>query len=785
MPLVSSLPPRFSKEEVKKFIAGFYNLTVTVNHLVSDIGQNFHIADQSGNEFVFKIANPEENKEMLDMQNKAMGHITVNNKSINSPGVYKTVKSEEIVLVKNKDGMLYNARMLTYLPGIFLADVKYHSSDLLYSLGEKLGSMDRTLADFYHPAAYRYWHWDLKNAADLIPYTEKITDARKRSIAEYFFLQFETGILPLLPKLRKSVIHNDANDHNILTESKGSNGAEISGIIDFGDMVHTYTICELAIACAYIMLGKTDPLDSILDVVRGYHKTYPLQEGELEVLFYLTCTRLCSSVTIAAYQQELQKDNEYLSVSEQPAWNTLQKLIAINPEKAHQKFRKVCGFQVNDNQINTRNKIRKERESFLGKSLSVSYKNPLKIDRGAMQYLFDDNGRTYLDCVNNVCHVGHCHPRVVRAAQKQFAVLNTNTRYLHEYIVEYAKRLSATMPDPLNVCYFVNSGSEANELAIRLANTYTGQKDFIVIDNAYHGNSSSVIEISPYKFDSAGGSGAAPHIHKVSMPDTYRGPYKSGDINAAKKYAGDVEKAVKQIQQNNKGLSAFFFESLLGCGGQIVLPDGYLKESFRFVRDAGGLCVADEVHVGFGRVGNHFWGFETQGVIPDIVTLGKPIGNGHPLAAVVTTKEIADSFDNGMEYFSTFGGNPVSCAVGLAVLDVIKDEKLQENALKVGRQLKASLEDLKSKHDFIGDVRGMGLFIGVELVVNRESLEPAKDQAYYIIEKMKELGILLSIDGPLHNVIKIKPPLVFSKGNAEFLIDKLDEVLQDKVLQSL
>jgi len=550
-------------------------------------------------------------------------------------------------------------------------------------------------------------------------------------------------------------------------------------------MVHTYTICELAIACAYIMLGKADPLDSVLEVVRGYHKTYPLEEGELEVLFYLICTRLCSSVTIAAYQQELQKDNEYLSVSEQPAWNTLQKLIAINPEKAHQKFRKVCGFRVNDNQINTRIKIRKERETFLGKSLSVSYKNPLKIDRGAMQYLFDDTGKTYLDCVNNVCHVGHCHPRVVRAAQKQFAVLNTNTRYLHEYIVEYAKRLSATLPDPLNVCYFVNSGSEANELAIRLANTHTGQKDFIVIDNAYHGNSSSVIEISPYKFDSDRGFGAASHINKVSMPDTYRGSYKSDDINAAKKYAGDVEKAVKQIQQNKKGLSAFFFESLLGCGGQIVLPDGYLKESFQFVRDAGGLCVADEVQVGFGRVGTHFWGFETQGVIPDIVTLGKPIGNGHPLAAVVTTKEIADSFDNGMEYFSTFGGNPVSCAVGLAVLDVIKDEKLQENALKVGRQLKAGLEDLKSKYDLIGDVRGMGLFIGVELVVNRETLEPARDQANYIIEKMKELGILLSIDGPLHNVIKIKPALVFSESNAEFLIDKLDEVLQDRVLLGL
>jgi 4-aminobutyrate aminotransferase-like enzyme len=781
--LVSSLPPRFSKEEVKIIVKEIYDLIVTVSPLVSDIGQNFHIIDQSGNEFVFKIANPEENKEMLDMQNKAMEHIAVNNKSIDSPRVYKTVKGEEIVQITNKDDILYYARMLTYLSGIFLADDMDHSRDLLNRLGEKLGSMDKTLADFYHPAAYRYWHWDLKNAADLIPYTEKITDTRKRSIVEYFFLQFETGILPLLTKLRKSVIHNDANDHNILTESKGSSGDDISGIIDFGDMVHTYTICELAIACAYIMLGKDDPLNSILDVVRGYHKTYPLKEQELNVLFYLICTRLCSSVTIAAYQKELQTDNEYLSVSERPAWNTLHKLITINPEKAYQQFRKVCGFKVNANQVNTRNKIRNARKTYLGKSLSISYKNPLKINRGAMQYLFDDTGRTYLDCINNVCHVGHCHPRVVRAAQKQIAMLNTNTRYLHEHIVEYAKRLSATMPDPLNICYFVNSGSEANELAIRLANTHTGQKDFIVMENAYHGNSSSVVELSPYKFDGRGGFGAASHIHKVTMPDTYRGPYKSDDLNPAKKYAGNVEKAIKQIQQNNKGLSAFFFESLLGCGGQIVLPDGFLKESFQYVRDTGGLCVADEVQVGFGRVGSHFWGFETQRVIPDIVTLGKPIGNGHPLAAVVTTKEIAESFDNGMEYFSTFGGNPVSCAVGLAVLDVMKDEELQENALKVGGKLKAGLEDLKSKHNLIGDVRGMGLFIGVELVVNRETLEPAKDHAYYIIEKMKELGILLSIDGPLHNVIKIKPPLVFSESNAEFFISKLDEVLQDEVIQ--
>ncbi|MBT8378627.1 MAG: aminotransferase class III-fold pyridoxal phosphate-dependent enzyme [Ignavibacteria bacterium] len=780
MSLVNTPPPLFSKEEITQLIRDNYNLNITIRPLVSDIGQNFHIIDHSGKEFVFKIANPEENKDMVDMQNRTMGHIALNNKSIKAPRVCKTKQGEEIVQIKHENDLSYYARMLTFLPGTFLADIKNHLPDLLYDFGMMLGSMDKTLEDFYHPAAYRYWHWDLKNALDLLPLTKKIIEPRNRSIAEYFFLQFECMVLPQLPKLRKSVIHNDANDHNILIKGKEGKEFEISGIIDFGDMVHTNTICELAIACAYIMLGKDDPLDSVLDVVRGYNETYPLQEEEIEVLFYLICTRLCSSVTIAAYQRELQEDNEYLSVSEQPAWNILHKLISINPVQALEAFRKECRFEVINDQMKVKNKVRKERKIYIGKSLSISYKNPLKIDRGAMQYLFDDQGKTYLDCVNNVCHVGHCHPRIVRAAQKQAALLNTNTRYLHENIIEYAKQLNATMPDPLNVCYFVNSGSEANELAIRLANTYTQQKDFIVIDNAYHGNTSSVINLSPYKFDGPGGPGNPPHIHKVTMPDVYRGSFKSDDTNAAKKYASDVEQAINKINQNRKGLSAFIFESILGCGGQIVFPSGYLKESFRFVKEVGGLCIADEVQVGFGRVGTHFWGFETQDVIPDIVTLGKPIGNGHPLAAVVTTKEIADAFDNGMEYFNTFGGNPVSCAIGLAVLDVMNEENLQKNALNVGNLLKEGFEELKTKHDLIGDIRGMGLFIGIELVLDRKSLEPAKDQAYYIIERMKELGILLSIDGPLYNVIKIKPPIVFSESNAKFLIENLDEVLKEK-----
>ncbi len=430
----------------------------------------------------------------------------------------------------------------------------------------------------------------------------------------------------------------------------------------------------------------------------------------------------------------------------------------------------------------TKTEILESRRQHLGPSLSISYKEPLKIVRGQGQYLFDEDGRAYLDAVNNVPHVGHSHPHVVAAGQRQMALLNTNTRYLHDYLVEYAERLTATLPDPLNVCYFVCTGSEANELALRMARACTRQRDVIVFDRAYHGNTSALIDISPYKFDGPGGEGAPPHTHKVPTPDGYRGPYKYNDPQASEKYAQHVAQAIEKIHRQGRGVAAFFAESLPGVGGQIVLPPGCLQAAYRYVRAAGGLCVADEVQIGFGRVGTHFWGFETQGVIPDIVTMGKPMGNGHPLAAVVTTPEVAAAFNTGMEYFNTYGGNPVSCAIGLAVLDVIETENLQEHARQVGEHLQNRLKALMNKHPLIGDVRGLGLFIGVELVQDRKSLHPAVAEAAAIAEEMKTRGILISVDGPLHNVLKIKPPLVFTRENADFLADTLDEILDQNVV---
>jgi 4-aminobutyrate aminotransferase-like enzyme len=417
------------------------------------------------------------------------------------------------------------------------------------------------------------------------------------------------------------------------------------------------------------------------------------------------------------------------------------------------------------------------RRQLLNPTLSVSYKEPLKIVRGESVWLYDQHGQGYLDMVNNVCHVGHCHPRVVAAGQAQMAQLNTNTRYLHDNIVEYALRLTATLPKPLSVVFLTNSGTEANDLALRLARAHTRARGVVVVDHAYHGHSPSMIELSPYKFNGKGGAGQSPHVDVVGMPDTYRGPFRDTST-AGTQYGRQLPAAIENLRQRGIAPAAFYCESLLGCGGQVVLPEGYLTEAYTAVRAAGGVCLADEVQVGFGRAGEHFWAFECQGVVPDIVSMGKPIGNGHPVGAVVTTPEIAASFVSGMEYFNTFGGNPVSCAIALAVLDVIADEQLQENARRVGDFLMDGLRELQQRHDCIGDVRGRGLFIGADLVRDRASRIPDQPKAKAVVEAMKARHVLLSTEGPGDNVLKIKPPIVFSQANAEEFLDKLDRVLR-------
>ncbi|MBL8045951.1 MAG: aminotransferase class III-fold pyridoxal phosphate-dependent enzyme, partial [Anaerolineales bacterium] len=403
---------------------------------------------------------------------------------------------------------------------------------------------------------------------------------------------------------------------------------------------------------------------------------------------------------------------------------------------------------------------------------------PLHIVRGWKQYLYATDGHAYLDAINNVAHVGHSHPRVAEAAAKQLKRLYTNSRFLYDGLTEYAERLVATLPEPLRVVFFVCSGSEANDLALRLARTYTEQKDVIVIDGEYLGNTSAVYEISTSLLDNPlAGKQARPFVHMVPQPNLYRGKYRREDTHAAEKYAGEVREIVANVRAEGRGVAAFFTEALLGSSGGIDLPHGFLPKTYEYVRAAGGVCISDEVQVGFGRAGTHFWMFQTQGVVPDIVTMGKPMGNGFPVSAVVTTPAIAEAFRQKTTYFSTFAGNAAACQVGMAVLDIIEQEGLQENARVVGAYFKAGLQSLMEKHALIGAVYGFGLYMGVELVRDRETKQPATEEAAYVTERMRHLGIIVYPTSDYYNILKLKPPLVFTRANADYFVAMLDKVL--------
>ncbi len=759
----------FSIEQITQLVKEFYNIDANISWLAGYDEQNFLLQTPAREKFILKVS--QDNFPFIEAQTEVLG-LLANSflKNIFQKQI-PNANGESITIVES-DGKKYFIRVLSFLEGKFWVDEKNKTTTLCESLGSFLGKMDVAMKGYFHPVIERHYLWDISEATLAEKKLHFIKDHEKRRIANYFLLQFQIEALPVLQGLRKACIHNDANDYNVLV-----NDDAVTGLIDFGDMVYSALINNVAVACTYSMLHSDDPLTVAKQVVKGYHEVNPLTVEETDILYYLIAARLCISVTQSAFYASLNSNNEHHFITEQPAWKLLFQLIQINPIKAADAFRNVCGFapliDVNDDYKN----LLQERDNFIGRNLSISYKKHLKIVRGALQYLYDDKGNTFIDCVNNVSHVGHCHPVVVRAMQKQIAKLNTNTRYLNDVIIDYAKALTATLPSKLKVCYFTNSGSEANDLAIRMARHYTQRNDVIVLDHAYHGTSTLAIEMSPYKFDSKGGSGQKPYIHKALSPDLYRGKFQYDDKDAGEKYAASVLEILQQLKEKKTPAAAFICETLLGVGGQIPLPENYLKNVYEHVHSFGGVCIADEVQVGFGRVGEKFWGFELQNVEPDIVVMGKPIGNGHPLAAVVVTDAIADAFNNGLEYFNTYGGNPVSMVTGLSVLNVIKDEQLQENALETGNYLMEELKLLMRKYPIISDVRGHGLFIGAEMVKDHQTKEPAIPEIDIIVEKMKDRGFLLSTDGPLHNVLKIKPPIVFNKENAKALADNLDEVL--------
>ncbi|TLP65676.1 aminotransferase class III-fold pyridoxal phosphate-dependent enzyme [Parasedimentitalea maritima] len=417
------------------------------------------------------------------------------------------------------------------------------------------------------------------------------------------------------------------------------------------------------------------------------------------------------------------------------------------------------------------------RKAHFGGNLSLTYSDPVMLVRGWKHHLFDEWGRPYLDAYNNVPHVGHAHPRIQAVAADQLKRMNSNTRYLHPAQTAFADKVLSKLPDSFEVCFFVNSGTEANELALRLARAHTGAKGMVTPDHGYHGNTTGVIDVSAYKFNAKGGSGQADWVELVEVADDYRGSFKRDDASRAEKFADLVEPAIEVLQNKGHGVAGFIAETFPSVGGQIIPPKGYLSSVYEKIRAAGGVCIADEVQTGLGRLGDFYFGFEHQEALPDIVVMGKPIGNGHPLGVLVTTKAIADSFAQGPEFFSTFGGSTLSCRIGKEVLDIVDDEDLQGNARQMGALLIDGLRTLEQKYDCVGDVRGMGLFLGLELI-NPDGSE-ATQISSYVKNRMRDYRILIGSEGPKDNILKIRPPLTIDDEGVEMILTALDKVLSE------
>lgn len=715
--------------------------------------------------FIFKTYPlSESNFALIDAESKALLYLQKDpNSRTPLPIPFKDGSYTKNIKIANQ---LVTCRLLSFLEGEFMGDAKV-SGKMASSLGSFLAHLNVSLFKFEnHVIRSRKCEWDIQQLALNRKYIKDIPVIAKQNLVRYFFLQFEQKVIPVASELRMNYIHSDANEWNVLLKNN-----QINGLIDFGDMVYAPLINELATALTYICYDKESYYEFILPLVHAYHKIIPLEKKEVSILYYLIAAKLCISVCHSAHAKKQDPENAYASSSEKNAWKMLYKLLEINPIALEDAIIHELGFKTEKRALELE-KL-EQRHKHLSKILSVSYDTPIAMEKSAFQYMYDAYGNTYLDAYNNIPHVGHSHPIIVEAGQRQMAKLNTNTRYLYDILPEYSSELLKKLPSKLNRVFFVNSGSEANDLAIRMAKMCSGHEKIMVMEHGYHGHTQTGIDISDYKFNHPKGQGQKKNILRTSIPNSYNGKYTGLDCGS--QYAKDT---ITEIHTSEEKIAAFICEPIVGCGGQIPLAKGYLAPVYEAIHAQGGICISDEVQTGFGRLGDVFWGFEHHKVQPDMVVIGKPMGNGHPMGAVITTDAISNSFEQGVEFFSSFGGNPVSCAIGKAVLNVIEAEGLQENARVCGAYYKSLFYELKNKHECIGDVRGSGLFLGIELI--DEFSKPNTILAKRIKNELRKNHILISTDGPFDNVIKTKPPLVFNRENALRVIEEIDQIIQNK-----
>lgn len=760
-------PPTLDEQQAGCIAEHEFGKRGTVTELGGERDQNFRIDADDGEAYVLKISSPADDVSSLDLQADALRHVYRTNPDLPVMNIVPTTDGSPWTSVD--DGETYLVRMFTHVPGRTVSGEEL-DDEALYEYGAVVARLGKALRGFFHSDADYDILWDLRHTSKLRSLLDNVTDEERRDLAERILDRFEDRVEPVFDSLRAQVIHNDLTLDNVLLDERN----QVSGIVDFGDLTHTALVSDLAMALASVMYRREDPIEAAQAVIRGYVSVTPLEDEEANLLVDLVAARhLTWGVTVAwRLDEHPEKTDEHSVAGVDDGWELLRSLDELGLDTVGRRLRTAAlASDVPYPQMNT-SELESQRRQVLGSS-PLSYRDPIHIVGGEKVWLYDSSGRRYLDAYNNVQVVGHANPAVADAIGGQARKLATNTRYLHEAPVTLAERILATMPDELDRVLFVNSGSEATDTAWRLATAATGNNGAIVSENAYHGITEATAAQSPVIWPE---SFCPDHVETV-QPPIDEIPRR---MDAGRDPVEGVSESLETLEERGSGTAAFVFDSLFTSDGIHPPEEERLGSMISRVREAGGVVVADEVQAGYGRCGSNMWGFQSAGVVPDIVTLGKPMGNGHPVAAVVTRSDIASTLYDQTGFFSTFGGNPVSCAAALAVLDEIQERDLLTHVVEVGKYLRDGLQELAFEYELIGDVRQRGLMIGVELVRDRETWEPAPSETTAVVNGLRQHRILIGSTGRDSNVLKIRPPLVFEKEHADRLLEALDDVLSEQ-----
>jgi 4-aminobutyrate aminotransferase-like enzyme/Ser/Thr protein kinase RdoA (MazF antagonist) len=758
-------PPTFDESEAVVIAARAFALDATsARNLGSERDQAFLLLDGTEPLAVMKISNPAEDPEILDMEALVVRHAArvdpdlpiasplprPGTTNLDDPLTYRVHHHE-----RGRDHWL---RVYRVLPGHSRTDPTLMSDAALSAFGATSARLGRALRGFFHRRAERTMLWDMQHALRSRAFLPSVADPHTRDLAQRTLDRFEQNLGPQWPSLRAQVIHTDLTPDNSLLDDDGF----VTGIIDFGDMSHTALLVDLASVLEALCDGRADDdrLRAARLVIDGYQRVTPLEPIELALLGELWATRCAISIAIKSWRVERGLEDGEFAQRNLDDWVTALELFHA---RGWDRIAKELGAETFTPDAAS---LARRRDIALGPAIEpLSYDTPIHVASGEGCWFTTTSGERILDAYNNVPCVGHAHPRVAEAIARQARRVNTNMRYLHDRAVELAERLRATMPDGLDTVFFVNSGSEANDLAWRMAKTFTGNEGGLCTDWAYHGISDAIAPFSPETWPP----------HRTAPVESW----KPADA-LRRRHLDDTEfsAAVERLRARDLRLAATILDGVMQSDGVLVLEPAYVRRLVDLTHSLGGLWIADEVQGGHGRSGEHLWSFERFGIVPDFVTLGKPMGNGHPVAAVITRREIAQAFADETVFFSTFGGNPVSVAAAHAVLDVLDDERVLERTRIAGELLRIAVREVAADHGCIAEVRGMGLANGIE-IVHAGSTDPDGDRASRIKNALRRHGVLVGSCGRASNVLKVRPPLAFTASEVPILVTALRAALDD------